>query len=74
MPRLRQLIENDRKDFKTKTQLMGRMKAEKISCDAMAELLGMSLPTFYRRRDNPETLTLREIRIIQQTFPGIEIQ
>lgn len=74
MPKVKPLTEDGRKNQMTKVQLIGRMRSEKVSSAKLAAMLEMSLPTFYRRRDNPETWTLREIRIIQQTFPGIEIQ
>ena len=50
------------------------MKVEGLTARDMADKFGVSLNTFYRHRDNPEMLTLREIRIIQQTFPEIVIQ
>lgn len=57
-----------------KAQLVGLMKVEGLTAQDMADKFGVSLNTFYRHRDNPEMLTLREIRIIQQTFPEIVIQ
>lgn len=57
-----------------KAQLVGLMKVEGLTAQDMADKFGVSLNTFYRHRDNPEMLTLREIRIIQQTFPGIVIE
>ena len=74
MPRVRPLTENARKDKAFREQLMGEMKANRMTYDRVAEILCISVNTLYRRRDEPETLTLREKRILEDTFPGIVIQ
>ena len=74
MPKAKPLTESERKDKTIKAQLIGLMKVEKIAPAEMAETLGISLNTFYRHRNEPERLTLREIRIIQNKFPGMKIE
>ena len=74
MPRIRPLTETERKNQSVTIQLVGRMKVEKVPGEKMAALMGVSLRTFYRKRDNPECLTLKDIRTIRQIFPGIEIE
>lgn len=74
MPKVKLLTESERKDKTIKAQLIGLMKVEKIAPAEMAETLGISLNTFYRHRNEPERLTLREIRIIQNKFPGMKIE
>ena len=74
MPKVKPLTESERKDKTIKAQLIGLMKVEKIAPSEMAETLGISLNTFYRHRNEPERLTLREIRIIQNKFPGMKIE
>lgn len=74
MPKVKPLTESERKDKTIKAQLIGLMKVEKIAPAEMAETLGISLNTFYRHRNEPERLTLREIRIIQNKFPGMKIE
>lgn len=74
MPKVKPLTENDRRDKAFTAQLTGMMKVDGITAIDMAARLGVSLNTFYRHRDNPERMTLKEIRIIQQTFPEIVIQ
>ena len=74
MPKIRPLTEYDRRDRSIKAQLVGLMKVEGLTAQDMADRLGISLNTFYRHRDNPEKLTLREQRILAETFPELEIQ
>lgn len=74
MPKVKPLTESERKDKTIKAQLIGLMKVEKIAPAEMAETLGISLNTFYRHRNEPERMTLREIRIIQNKFPGMKIE
>ena len=74
MPRIRPLTEDARKDRAFQEQLIGKMKAEGISYGQLAKMLGISINTLYKRRDAPETLTLREQRIIRKQFPGIQIE
>ena len=74
MPRIRPLTEDARKDRAFQEQLVGKMKAEGISYGQLAQMLGISINTLYKRRDEPETMTLREQRIIRKRFPGIQIE
>ena len=74
MPKVKPLTENDRRNKAFTAQLTGLMKVGGITAIDMAERLGVSLNTFYRHRDHPERMTLKEIRIIQQTFPEIVIR
>lgn len=74
MPRIRPLTENERKDRAFQEHLHGAMKAARITYGQLAQILGISVNTLYRKRDNPGTLTLREQRIIKKQFPGIQIE
>ena len=74
MPKVRTLSENDLKDMAIREQLIGKMRTNKISSEQMADMLGISLNTFYRHRDEPEKLSLRELRIIADIFPDIVIE
>jgi DNA-binding NtrC family response regulator len=74
MPRIRPLTENERKDRAFQEHLHGAMKAARITYGQLAQILGISVNTLYRKRDNPETLTLREVRILEDTLPGIVIE
>ena len=74
MPKTAIQTENDRKDRFIREQLYGKMKAGNISSERMADMLGMSLKTFYRLRNEPERMTVRDIRIIQQVFPDFRVE
>ena len=74
MPRIKPLTENEKKDRIIQESLYSAMKATKTTYYQLAEILGISLNTVYRRRDEPETFTLRERRILEKTFPGITIE
>ena len=74
MPRIKPLTETQRKDRAFQEQLVGKMKAERITYGELAEILGISVNTLYARRDRPETLTLREQRILKKVFPDIAIE
>lgn len=74
MTKVKPLTESERKDKTITAQLTGLMKVDGITAIDMAARLGVSLNTFYRHRDHPECMTLKEIRIIQQTFPEIVIR
>lgn len=74
MPKVKPLTENERRDKTIKAQLIGLMKVEGLTAQNMADRLGISLNTFYRHRDNPEKLTLREQRILIETFPELVIE
>lgn len=74
MPKVKPLTENDRRNKAFTAQLTGLMKVDGITAIDMAARLGVSLNTFYRHRDNPEKLTLREQRILVETFPELVIE
>lgn len=74
MPRIRPLTENERKNRAFQEHLHGAMKAQGITYEQLARILGISVNTMYRKRNNPETLTLREMRILGDTFPEIVIE
>lgn len=74
MPKVKPLTENERRDKTIKAQLIGLMKVEGLTAQNMADRLGISMNTFYRHRDNPEKLTLREQRILIETFPELVIE
>ena len=74
MPKVRPLTENARRDRAIKAQIVGLMKVEGLSSQEMADKLGVSLNTFYRHRNEPEMMTLREQRLLLQIFPEINIQ
>jgi len=74
MPKLRPITEAERRNQAFQGQLHARMKAEHMSHERLAKMMGISLMTLYRKRDEPERLTLKEIRMLQEIFPGIEIQ
>lgn len=62
------------KDEAFMVQLNGIMTAKKMGCQEVANALGISLQTFYRRRETPSTFTLGEIRALREIFPSIEIK
>ena len=74
MPKVKPLTENERLDKAIAEQVSGKMHTARMSRQDMALALGISVPTLYRRMDNPEELTLREIRIMRRMFPGIVIE
>ena len=74
MPRSQQQIENDCKDRAIREQLYGKMKAQKVSSEYLASMLGMSLKTFYRLRTEPWRMTVRDIRIIREVFPDFQVE
>ena len=74
MPKTATQAENDRKDRFIREQLYGKMKAGNISSERMADMLGMSLKTFYRLRNEPWRMTVRDIRIIREVFPDFRVE
>ena len=74
MPKVKPLTENERKDKAIIEQIAGKMKANRITRKAMADALGISVLTLYRRLENPDTLTLREIRIMEKVLPGLAVK
>ena len=74
MPRIHPLTENARKDDSFRRQLAGAMESERIGYEELAGLLGVSVKTLYRRRDEPETITLKERRLLLKIFPDLKIE
>ena len=74
MPKTSIQTENDRKDRMIREQLYGKMKAGNISVERMADILGVSVKTFYRLRNEPERMTVRDLRNIQRVFPDFRIE
>ena len=74
MPRVNPLTENERLNKQFRISLMAHMAADNISYERLAEMIGISLNTLYRRRDDPGKLTMQERRILKKIFPGIEIE
>lgn len=74
MPRVKPLTENERKDLAVREQLIGKMQVRHINGETLAEMVGVSRNTMYRRIKEPDTLTLKEIREIKKAFPGIVIE
>ena len=74
MPRIKPLTETARKDKAFLQQLYGAMKVEKTTAKKLAQVLGISDKTLYRKMHNPDTFTLGEIRTLREIFPGIEIK
>ena len=74
MPKTTPQSDNDCKDRMLREQLYGKMKAQKVSSEYLASMLGMSLKTFYRIRTEPWRMTVRDIRIIREVFPDFQIE
>ncbi len=74
MPKVKPLTENERRDRAIIEQIAGKMKVCKVTQRAMADALGISLPTLQRRLKKPEDMTIREIRIMQKILPGLTIE
>lgn len=74
MPKTATQAENDRKDRFIREQLYGKMKARNISSERMADEMGISLRTFYRLRNEPERMTVRDLRNIQRVFPDFRVE
>lgn len=74
MPKVKPLTENERKNRAIIEQIEGKMKAGRITHKAMAAALGISLPTLYRRLDEPDSLTIREVRIMTKLLPGLSVE
>ena len=49
------------------------MKNENLTYKSVAESLGISVQTFYRRIENPETLTMKEIWGLQKLLPDLTV-
>lgn len=74
MPKVKPLTENERKNRAIVEQVEGKMKLNKITHKAMAAALGISIPTLYRRLDEPDSLTIREVRIMTKLLPGLSVE
>lgn len=74
MPKVKPLTENERKNRAIVEQVEGKMKLHRITHKAMAAALGISIPTLYRRLDEPDTLTIREVRIMMKLLPGLSVE
>ena len=73
MPRVKPLTEQDRANRKLRAQIVGRMKNESVTYKSVAETLGISVNTVYRRIDKPETFTVGEIWRLKKLLPDLEI-
>ena len=73
MPRVKPLTEQERKNRNLREQLVGGMKNENLTYKSVAESLGISVQTFYRRIENPETLTMKEIWGLQKLIPDLTV-
>jgi DNA invertase Pin-like site-specific DNA recombinase len=73
MPRVKPLTEQERKNRNLREQLVGGMKNENLTYKSVAESLGISVQTFYRRIENPETLTMKEIWGLQKLLPDLTV-
>lgn len=73
MPRVKPLTEQERKNRNLREQIVGGMKNENLTCKNVAEALGVSVHTIYRRIEKPETLTMREIWALQKFLPDLTV-
>ena len=73
MPRVKPLTEQERKNRDVRGRIVGEMRNENLTYKQVAEVLGVSVHTVYRRIEKPETLTLREVWKLEQAMPGLEI-
>lgn len=73
MPRVKPLTEHERKNRNLRGRIVGEMRNENLTYKQVAEILGVSVHTVYRRIERPETLTLQEVWKLEQAMPGLEI-
>ena len=73
MPRVKPLTERERMNRNLRAQIVGRMKNESLTYKSVAETLGISVNTVYRRIDKPETFTVWEVWQLKKLLPGLEI-
>lgn len=73
MPKIRPLTENDRKNRAILAAIAMGMTAHGKSNGDMITALGMSAATWARRKHDPSTFTVGEIRKIRAMLPGVEI-
>ena len=74
MPKIIPLTNADKRNRAIQGQLVTMMKANHVTWDRLAKMLGISLMTMYRKRDDPERFTLKEVRRLQEIFPEIKIE
>ena len=73
MPRIKLLTQNDRKNRALLGAIALGMTQEGKSNEDMIAGLGMSAATWARRKKDPGTFTVAEIRKIRALLPGAEI-
>ena len=73
MPRIAPITEEERRNLAIRGELARAMKMTQWGNQKTADALGVTVKTLITRKNHPETLTLREIRILRKVFPGIEI-
>lgn len=74
MPRIKPLTETELKNRKIMAELAAQMAFEKKKAVDVARYLGMSPTTFSRRKNDPGTFTVRELRDLKKIFPGMVIE
>lgn len=74
MPRIKPLTETELKNRKIMAELAAQMAFEKKKAADVARYLGMSQTTFSRRKNDPGTFTVRELRDLKKIFPGMVIE
>ena len=73
MPRIAPITEEERRNTAVRGELARAMEVTRWDNAKTAAALGCTVKTLISRKHHPETLTLREIRILQKIFPGINI-
>lgn len=73
MPRIKPLTANERKDRAIMGAIALGMTTEGKNNEQMAAALGMSATTWCRRKKEPGTFTVAELRKIKAMLPGVEI-
>lgn len=73
MPRIAPLTEEERRNMEFRGELARAMKITRWGNEKTANALGVTVKTLIDRKNHPEKLTLREIRILRKVFPGINI-
>lgn len=74
MPRIKPLTETELKNRKIMAELAAQMAFEKKKAVDVARYLGMSQTTFSRRKNDPGTFTVRELRDLKKIFPRMVIE
>lgn len=73
MPRIAPLTEEERRNTEIRGELARAMVVTHWDNEKTADALGISVKTLIDRKNHPEKLNLREIRILRRIFPGINI-